>query len=302
MNKSLLTLVAGLLSVIAVDAQLLEVQSMERVSLPEGMKAEQALLSPDGSRMAFSDFDGKLKLLERSARRVDVISSKGSMLDLSFTGNGRTIVYRENSYDSNHRRFVSVNAFDVVGRKSECIVAPTRNLEALDVRNGIARTVEGGRAKSKALSATQVAKSWPVLSFDRGLLYITENDERRLASYLGTDGMSYIWASISPSGERMVFFAAGYGTYTCKLDGSDMHKLGYLYAPVWYDDNTVIGMVTENDGVVTYKGNIVASDYKGTEWQTLTDDHLVAVLPSAAPGRICFTTTDGEAYIMNIKQ
>ena len=75
-----------------------------------------------------------------------------------------------------------------------------------------------------------------------------------------------------------------------------------IYAPVWYDNNTVVGMKTKDDGRVTYEGRIVASNAEGTVFQTLTDDSLIAVLPSAAPGRIAFTTTDGKAYILNIKK
>lgn len=290
------------MSAIGMHAQLLEVLSMERVRLPLGVQAEQALLSPDGKTFAFSDFSGKLKIYDRATEKVNHVSDHGSMMDLAFTEDSRTIVYRESSYDNSHRRLVAVNAYDLGSRASRCIVAPSRELQALNVRGLSALTVHGGRAKVCAAKGTKAASQWPVLSIERGLLYITENGERRLASPLGTSGMSYLWASISPDGQRMLFFAAGYGTYTCRLDGSDLHSLGYLYAPVWYDDNIVVGMKTKDDGRVTYQGSIIASDIYGKSSQVLTDSSLVAVLPTAVPGRICFTTTDGGLFIINVKQ
>lgn len=303
MNKTLMTVSLSMFTAFAMQAQLLDVVSMEKVKLPEGIVAEQMLLSPDANKMAFTDFHGTLSVLDRTTRKVSQISKQGSMMDLAFTADGNNIVYREHSYDKNSRRLVAVKSYDISNASTRVVSAPSRRLEAVDVRGMSALTVDNGRAKvARAASTGAVEKQWPVTSIELGQLYITENGKRRLVSPLGTDGMSYMWASISPDGSRLLFFAAGYGTYTCTLDGKDMHRLGYIYAPVWYDDDTVVGMKTKDDGRVTYEGRIVASNAEGTVFQTLTDDSLIAVLPSAAPGRIAFTTTDGNAYIMNIKK
>lgn len=304
MNKTILTVSLSLFTAFAMNAQLLDVVSMEKVKLPQGVEAEQMLLSPDAKTMAFTDFHGTLSVLDRTTQKVSPISKEGSMMDLAFTADGSNIVYREHSYDKNSRRLVAVKSYDIAKASNRVISAPSHRLEAVDVRGVSALTVDNGRAKvvRAAVTPAAVEKQWPVTSIERGLLYITENGQRRLVSPLGTDGMSYMWASISPDGNRLLFFAAGYGTYTCTLEGKDMHRLGYIYAPVWYDNNTVVGMKTKDDGRVTYEGRIVASNAEGTVFQTLTDDSLIAVLPSAAPGRIAFTTTDGKAYILNIKK
>lgn len=305
MKKIIFTAAVALMASVGAYAQLLQVESMEKVKLPEGVRTYQAMLSPDGNAVAFTDFDGKLKVLDRTSEAATEISRTGSMMDLAFSSDSRTIVYREASYDNSHRRFVSVKAFDRIAKTSKMLAAPERNLQALELTADVATLVSDGKMRRRSLSGTAAtqANGKPILSIERGLLYISENGgERRLASYLGTDGMSYLWASVSPDGQRMLFFAAGYGTYTCRLDGSDMQHLGYIWAPVWYDDEVIVGMQTKDDGHITYEGKIVASDRNGRELQTLTDASLVAVYPSATTGRICFTTADGEMYIMNVKK
>lgn len=293
---------AALMAAFGLSAQVLEVQSMERVKLPEGQHAEQAILSADAKAVAYSDFDGTLNLLDRNTQTSTVISTRGSMMDLAFTSDGGAVVFREASTDARHLRHVSVKSFDIASRKVSELAGPSRTLQALDVQGATAVTVDGGRMRAKAARrGVAAAQPAPVLSIERGLLYINLDGHRELASYLGTDGMSYLWASISPDGQRMLFFAAGYGTYTCRLDGSDMRSLGYLYAPVWYDNETVVGMRTRNDGHVTTEGAIVATTLDGVR-QTLTEPSLVAVLPSARVGKISFTTTDGELYILNVKK
>lgn len=293
---------AALMAAFGLSAQVLEVQSMERVKLPEGQHAEQAILSADAKAVAYSDFDGTLNLLDRNTQTSTVISTRGSMMDLAFTSDGGAVVFREASTDARHLRHVSVKSFDIASRKVSELAGPSRTLQALDVQGATAVTVDGGRMRAKAARrGVAAAQAAPVLSIERGLLYINLDGHRELASYLGTDGMSYLWASISPDGQRMLFFAASYGTYTCRLDGSDMRSLGYLYAPVWYDNETVVGMRTRNDGHVTTEGAIVATTLDGVR-QTLTEPSLVAVLPSARVGKISFTTTDGELYILNVKK
>lgn len=301
MKKILLTVAVAVVTVFGAGAQLLQVRSMEKVRLPMGVRADQAMLSPDGGTIVLSDMDGTLKVVDRSSDRVRTVSRTGSMMDIAFTSDGSGIVFREASTDASHRRHVAVKNYNLATGATTTIAAPSRTLEAVELRGNVATTIDAGRASDHVLGREAAAAvSRPVPSIERGLLYLTVDGTRRLASPLGTRGMSYLWPSVSPDGTRLLFFAAGYGTYTCRIDGTDMHRLGYLYAPVWYDNETVVGMQTHDDGVVTYEGRIIAAAADGTEFQTLTEPSLIAVLPAAAPGRISFTTTDGEMYILNV--
>ncbi len=297
--KKLILSTLAVLAAMGLHAQLLKVESMERVCLPQGVRAEQAILSPDGNSIALSDLDGSLKVVDRRSGTARTISRTGSMMDLAFTADG--IVFREASTDGQRRRHVAVKSYRLSDGRTTELVAPSRNLQTVAVgSDGSVLAVESGRmyAAGNAVSAEAVR---PVPSIDHGLLYLNYGSTRTAVCPLGTDGMSYLWPSVSPDGNSLLFFAAGYGTYTCSLDGSNLRHLGWLYAPVWYDNSTVVGMRTANNGVVTTEGHIIATAADGSASQTLTEDNLIAVLPSATPGQISFTTTEGEMYIMNVK-
>ncbi len=308
MKKNYLIAVLALAASLGVSAQVLTVQSMEKVALPQGVRADQAMLSPDGTKIALTDFDGSLKLYDRSTDRVSIISRSGSMMDLAFNEDGTAVVYREASIDADGLRQVAVNSYNVATGMSRQLAAPARNLQALTVEGNIATAITDGTMRAAAASGSRVGApaaptAAPVPSIDRGRMYLTVDGVRTLFSPLGTSGMSYMWPSVSPDGTKLVFFAAGYGAYTCSLDGSNLTHLGWIYAPVWYDDNTVVAMVTRDDGQVTYQGEIVAVTADGSLRQTLTTPNVVAVLPDAAPGRISFTTADtGELYILHVAQ
>ena len=72
-----------------------------------------------------------------------------------------------------------------------------------------------------------------------------------------------------------------------------------MRAPVWYDDNTVVGMIDLDDGEFIYASTIVAATLDG-KTQTLTDDSTIAMYPHAADGKIAFSTPAGDAYIINV--
>lgn len=307
MKKSYFLAALAVAMAMPLSAQVLTIRSMEKVSLPSGVRADQAMLSPDGSKVVLTDFDGALKLVDRTAGTVRTISRTGSMMDLAFNADGTAIVYREASADGAGLRHVALNTYSIATGMSRQIAAPARNLQAVAVEGNIATAITDGRATAAAVAGTRTGApaaptTAPVPSIDRGRLYLTVGGQRTLFSPLGTSGMSYMWPSISPDGERIVFFAAGYGTYTCRLDGSDLKALGWLYGPVWYDNNTIVAFDSEDDGQVTYSGRIIAARIDGSARQTLTPPSVVAVLPDTAPGRITFTTADtGELYILNVE-
>ena len=127
---------------------------------------------------------------------------------------------------------------------------------------------------------------------------ITINGKTRNLSPNGNQ-FSYLWPSLSPDGTKVLYYLAAHGTYVCDLDGSNAHKVGKMRAPVWYDDNTIVGMLDLDDGEFIYASTIVAATLDGTT-QVLTDDATIAMYPHAVTGKIAFSTPAGEAYIINV--
>lgn len=283
-------------------AHLPEAASITEVTLPAGVAVGMAALSPDGSYAVVSPLSGQgLERLDLATGRMSRISATASPLMLEFTADGSNVLYRESSYDSDHRRYVSLKAYNVAEGRSTTVVEASRNLQGFAAQGNTAVAVENGRARRQALSGTASAADRAALSIDRGRLCVTVGGTTAAIAPLGERCNSYLWPSLSPDGTRILAFGVGTGAFTCNLDGSDVRRLGMYRAPRWLDNNTVVAMDDYDNGVVTTASAIMALAADGSEKAALTGDDLVAVFPTAASGKVAFTTPDGRLYIITLK-
>ena len=72
-----------------------------------------------------------LSHLDLAKGSVTQFSDKASVYGLSFTADGKNVVYRESTYDNNHRRMVSVKAYDLTAGKIRTLVQPRAICRAL---------------------------------------------------------------------------------------------------------------------------------------------------------------------------
>lgn len=283
-------------------AQLLDVVGTQRVTLPDGYRVDQANLSPDGSYAVISDMTrGGLTKLGFATGSVTRLTTSGSNYDLRFSADSRNIIYRDAAVGKDNLRKVAVKSTDVATKKTITIINPSRDIQAVDVNGSEVRAIERGQLKTKALDGKSITTHRPVLSIDKAQLCITKDGVTKVLSPLGTTGKSYIWQSLSPDGSKILFYVVGDGCYISDLDGSNIKNLGILRAPVWYDDNTVVGMVNESDGYVITASKLVASNIDGTVKQALTSPDVIATYPSATSGKISFSTPTGDFYIITLK-
>ena len=278
-------------------AQVLNVTSIEKVSLPE--QAAVAAISPQGDYLLLTSATNqgltKYDLTSGQSQTLSTAPSAGHNVKIS--PDGQTVVYREGSFNKKHLRLSSLNSVNLATGASQVLVKPTRDLQGYAADGTSAAAVNKGKYSSKAIG-TAKAQKLPVLSINKGQLMITVNGKTKKLSPNG-DQYSYMWASLSPDGTKVLYYQAAHGTYVCNLDGSNVRKVGKMRAPVWYDNNTVVGMMDLDDGEFIYASTIVAATLDGTI-QTLTDDATIAMYPHAAAGKIAFSTPAGEAYIINV--
>lgn len=302
MKKTLLSIAAVFVLSASAQAQLVEVQSVEQVKLPAEMRVSMASISPDGSYAVVSPLTGGLQRLDLNTGAVSAISATASPLLVSFSADGNTVLFRESSY-KNNLRMTTLNAYDATTGAVKAVVPATRQLQGYMVEGAMVKAIVGGRQKAVALNkdVQPVKAVRPVLSIDRGHLCITRDGNTVILDPLGIDCNSYLWPSLSPDGKHITFFGVGKGAYTCNLDGSDLHSLGMLRAVNWLDDNTLVGMDDVTDEYTTVKSSIVAVSADGSVRQVLTGDDVVATFPTAATGKVTFTTPTGQMYIINLK-
>lgn len=283
----ILTLCASLCA----SAQLLDVGSVAQVNIPEDLTNKVAAISPDGSYLLITtDYNkGLTKYDLATGEMKQVTDAAGAGYDVKISADGNSIMYRETSYTSDHLKLTAIKSQDLVSGVTTEIAAPARDLAVSTVRAKVGRKMG-------------VETSRPELSIDKLHLMITRGGITSEFSPLGTEAR-YIWPSVSPDGTKALFYVSGNGAYVCNLDGSDIKELGQVRAPRWYNDNIIVGMNDQDNGVVYTSSSIVAVDLNGNS-QVLTGDSVIAMypMPDAAGNKIAFSTPTGEAYIININK
>lgn len=114
----------------------------------------------------------------------------------------------------------------------------------------------------------------------------------------------YVWASLSPDNEKILFTAVGKGTFISDLKGNVIADIGTLNAPVWINNDWVLGMNDRDDGHVTTSSDVYAvhtETGKKVEISSKTDQ--IALYPKASPDarRIVFHNLKGEIFTVNIR-
>ena len=243
--------------------QVLNVTSIDKVNLPD--KAAVAAISPQGDYLLLtSDTNQGLIKYDLTSGQTQVLSTAPSAgHNVKISPDGQTVI----------------------------------DLQGYAVDATSVGAVNKGKFNKKAIGSAK-AINVPVLSINKGQLMITINGKTRNLSPNGTQ-FSYLWPSLSPDGTKVLYYVAAHGAYVCNLDGSNVQKVGKMRAPVWYDDNTVVGMMDQDDGEFIYASTIVAATLDG-KTQVLTDDSTIAMYPHAIAGKIAFSTPAGEAYIIQV--
>ena len=276
-------------------AQLVEIQSIDKVALPEGVSADKATISPDGSFVVFSQNTAAgLHKMDLATREINMISENGNSFDLKIANDG-TVVFRESKTDENKLRYTSLKAVSPRGVETT-LLEPTRNLNGFAVNGTNVMTVDNNVCAAKSLNGG-VGVQMPVASIRNGQLCI----DGKVISPNGTEGASYLWASISPNGTKVCYYFVTGGCFVADIDGSNPVFVGNLHAAKWLNDLTVVGMNDIDNGYVVTSSKLIAASIDGKVTQELTTDESMAMYPSTNGKSITYTTPAGELFIINLK-
>lgn len=132
-------------------------------------------------------------------------------------------------------------------------------------------------------------------------LYITKNGVEKaytpIDSYAG-----YIWASLSPDGQKVMFVAAGHGIVITDLDGKIIAEPGNFEAPVWFGNDHIVVQNTTDDGHQFHSSQILLMNLDGTQQQAITRPESMTFTPAASlqGHKIVYNTIDGYLYMVNV--
>ena len=294
---SAVMLMAGL----GMSAQLVEVNSVQRVNLPEGMLINIPTISPDGSFVVVSDVaSNALTKIDLASGAAAQVTNNGSGMGVKISADGSQVVFRQSTIGKNRLRYTSLQSVNLADGKTKQLVAPSRKLNGgVSIADNTVTAVENNKVRVNKLNGSQ-APATPVVSISYGHLQYTANGKTVTLDPQGKG--SYLWPALSPDGTKVVYYLAGRGCFVCNVDGSNSVSLGLLRAATWVNNDLLVGMNDMDNGVQITSSSIIAADLNGTR-QTLTDDSLVALYPTASADgkRIAFATADGRLYVINLK-
>lgn len=259
------------------SAQLLEVSSTQLVTSKADAKV--AAFSPNGDYLLLTNTSHQgLQSMDLASKTLTTISrAEGAGYNVQVSQDGKQIVYREVTLDAKKNRMSTVVRHDMAARQGQVVAK-----------------------KQQHLAAMVADAERPSFSVKDRQLMMTVNGETKVFSPNGQQ-YSYHWASLSPNGKKVAYYISAVGCFVCDIDGSNIQFIGHnCLAPVWYNDNILVGCDTKDNGEVVLESVIVAYSLDGKK-QVLTDGEQIAVFPKAANGKIAYSTSEGEIYIMNVK-
>ena len=219
-----------------------------------------------------------------SGKNICISEDPGAGFEPVFSESGDQVYYRKERREDG-KRFKSVMRFDRTTAHRELAVAESRDNVALRKKMN--------RLQNRTTKTEAVSENLELVVYRNGIRKV-------LTPFDKVPG--YIWVSLSPAQDRILFTAPSKGTFVCDLNGKVIASLGELNAPVWYDDNWIVGMEDHDNGEDIVKSGIVMISADGKNRTVLTPDSLIAMYPtaSAKSKKIAYNTANGEMYMMEI--
>lgn len=279
MKKTILLCAACIISMFA-SAQLLEVVSTRQLPIHSGEELKVAGFSPKGNYLLLTnDVNNGLLRYDLATGVTNTISeASGAGWSVKISEDGQCIVYRERYMETDQLMKQNIVKYDMSDQKKAIVAKNQRNLNQLVHANG-------------ANSVT--------INEDLHIMLV-HNGKNIILAPNGTNE-AYNWASISPDGQKILYYVSGKGCYTCDLKGGNVQYIAdHCRAPQWYDNNTIIGMHDEDDGKYLTASAIVAYNLQGKK-QILVNKEMMAIYPYAAKGQIAFSTASGDVYLMKVR-
>ncbi|MBR5101566.1 MAG: PD40 domain-containing protein [Muribaculaceae bacterium] len=305
--KKLSLAITALSAVFLMQAQVLQVASIERINTPQSeATAVVAGISPDGDYLLLtSDTQtGLVKFDLATQAATTLTTAERAGWNVRFSGDGKDIIYEEASTTADRLRVRALKTLNVATKQAKTLIEPTRDMKAVEVYNKTAPIIADKTTRKGAKGTVSTQAKKPEVFNEMFNLYVTTADGNTQLFAPNGEGLTYHWASISPDGTKMVYYVSELlGCFVCNLEGGQPIAMGDITAPQWYDNNTIIGMNDRDNGSYVVESTIVAHTLDGKS-QSLTDDSVIAMYPYASKegSKIAFSTPTGEAYIINVNK
>lgn len=283
------------MGVLLANAQQVTVTSVTPV-LNGSQMAFYPSLNKSGDKILFSDVDAHgLKMLDLATHDVTTISDlDGAGFDAKWSPDGAVYYVTSKIDPKNHLVYRTGMRYDVASKASNVV---------LEAQHGAVHPEVGTRGmalKGANRSYTSAANRGVSVYTSGSQVVINRNGiEHRytpVESYAG-----YLWASISPNGDKVAFFAAGRGIVVIDLEGNVIAELGNYEMPSWYNNDYIVAQNATDDGHQFTSSQILLLKADGSFRHELTARTSMTMQPTAGGGKIAYTTIDGNLTLITIE-
>ena len=232
MKKSICIWILLICNVTWVEAQMVSV--VQRITVEKKVPAFYPVFNSDGSELLYTSENYKGLYLYKLNNKTSLMitDAEGAGYSPDFSQNNDKIYYRSVERENMHRQNTLMCYDRQLLQSKNCMNSPVRLQSELNkVRMGLEF-----KGKESINAYTEKLQ-----------LIVERNGDRKVLEPL-SKGSRYLWGSLSPDKTKILFTATGKGTYICDLNGKILSEIGYLNAPVWYDDHKIVGMADKDNG------------------------------------------------------
>jgi hypothetical protein len=256
-------------------AQTLEVERVDRIVAPTGESIHHPFFSPTGELFfTSSNYRGVWRLDPQSKVVAQIAEERGAGYEPAFSEDGARILHRADEFVEG-RKYSSIFSRGIADGDAVVAVKSARDVKSpKSLGEGEAAAIVAGTMAAFSVKSGEPrgvrANHHPVAVIENQALAIYRDGAKRALQPLGEG--NYIWPSVSPQGDKLLFVKAGVGAFVADLDGAILAELGYLNAPVWSPDGEwIVGMNDRDDGYQVVSSEVVAVSADGKTRVNLTN-------------------------------
>ena len=252
------------------------------------------VLNDAGDRLLFSSGEnGTLKLYDFASNVVSRVSDGFVAGNDAFFGGDGNVYFVTQERGQGNLIYRTGHAYNTASGQSRVV---------LEAKHGAVRPAvgtRGGALKSAARNYSSSPSIGTAVWTQGSKVFVTVDGQDRVFSPVDS-WAGYLWASLSPDGQRVAFFAAEQGIVVIDLRGQVTAMLGRYEMPCWYNDHYLVAQNATDDGHQFTSSQIVLLKADGTFKAELTRPTSMTMQPTCGGGRIVYTTIDGNLTSMRI--
>lgn len=271
-----------------------------------------AKFSPQGDKVLYTSMNYKglwiYDLNEKASQQLNDLQGAG--YEPTFSTDGQDVFFRHDKLVK-RRKFYSISHQSISDKTPKTLISEQRGISTPK-----ALTDKVFVYKKDDMQITYSCKAEngicllekPVIDeitayTENSNLYVEKNGEKTILNPVGEG--HYIWGSISPNKDQVLFTLAGKGTYITDLKGNVILHLDYANYPSWAPDaEWIVYMIDSDDGDVITDSEIKATHIETQKSVDLTDtEDKLEMYPSWSPqgDEILYHTASGNIEMLKIE-